>query len=118
VLGSSQVPDGMGVPTHVEDGTPYDSWVRLSEAHRFVPPEPYTETELMQLRSVNVPFSGVPNYWDVSMTDMAVCDTGLKMCRKSLYNHKDEIISKGMVFRTLSELKLFLQDYVVNHHRP
>jgi hypothetical protein len=33
--------------------------------------------ELMQLRSMNVPFNGVLNYRDVSMTDMAVCDTGL-----------------------------------------
>ena len=77
VLGSSHVPDAMGVPTHLEDGTPYDSWVRLSEAQSFMPPEPYTEIELMQLRSVNIPFSGVPNSRDISMTDMAVCDTGL-----------------------------------------
>jgi hypothetical protein len=64
--------------------------------------------ELMQLRSVNVPFRGVPNYMDVSMTDKAVCDTGLQMCRKSLYNHENVILSKGMVFSTMSKLKLFL----------
>ena len=72
----------------------------------------------MQLRSVNVPFRGVLNYRDVSLTDMAVCDTGLQMCRKSLYDHKNEILSKGMVFNTMSELKLFLQDYAVYHHMP
>jgi hypothetical protein len=31
----------------------------------------------MQLRSVNVPYSGVPIYRDISMTDEAVCDTSL-----------------------------------------
>ena len=65
-----------------EDVTPFDSWVRLSEAQQYVPLEPYTVMELMQLRSVNVPFRGVLNYRDVSLTDMAVCDTGLQMCRK------------------------------------
>ena len=63
----------------------------------------------MQLRSMNVPFSGIPNYRDVSMTDMIVYDTGLQMCRTSLYDHKNKILSKGMVFSTMSELKLFLQ---------
>ena len=72
----------------------------------------------MQLRSMNVPFSGVPDYRDVSMTDMAVCDTGLQMCKKSLYGHENEILSKGMTFNTMSDMKLFLQDYVVYHHRP
>ena len=60
------------------DDTPYDSWARISEAQQYVPPPPpYTATELEQLRSMNVPFRGVPNYRDVSMTDMTVCDTGL-----------------------------------------
>jgi hypothetical protein len=62
----------------------------------------------MQLRQGNIPFSGVPNYRDVIMTDMAVCDTSLQMCRQSLYNHENEILSKGMVFNTMSEIKLFL----------
>ena len=66
---------------------------------------------------MNVPFRGVPNYRDVSMTDMAVCDTGLQMCRKSLYDHEKEILSKGMIFNTMSEMKLFPQDYAVYHHR-
>jgi hypothetical protein len=52
------------------------------------------------------------------MIDMAVCDTGLLMCRQSLYNHEDEILWKGMIFNTMSEMKLFLQDYAVYHHRP
>ena len=72
----------------------------------------------MQLRSMNIPFSGVSNYRNVSMMDMVVCDTGLQMCRKSLYDHEKEILSKGMIFNTMSEMKLFLQDYVVYHHRP
>ena len=56
--------------------TPYDSWARISEAQQYIRPPPYTTTELEQLMSMNVPFRGVPNYRDVSMTDMAVCDTG------------------------------------------
>jgi len=39
------------------------------------------------------------------------------MCRKSLYDHENEILSKGMIFNTMSKMKLFLQDYVVYHHR-
>ena len=37
-----------------EDGTPYDSWGRISEAQQYVPPPPYTVIELEQLRSMNV----------------------------------------------------------------
>jgi hypothetical protein len=72
----------------------------------------------MQLRSMNVPFSGVLNYRDVNMTDMVVCDTDLQMCRKSLYDYENVILSEGMIFNTMSEMKLFLQDFVVYHHRP
>jgi hypothetical protein len=39
------------------------------------------------------------------------------MCRKSLYDHENEILSKGMIFNTMSEMKLFLQNYAVYHHR-
>ena len=59
------------------DDTPYDSWGRISEAQQYVPPPPYIVIELEQLRSMNVSFRGVPNYRDVSMMDMAVCDTSL-----------------------------------------
>jgi hypothetical protein len=86
------------------------------ELAKHIPPDPYTTIELMQLRSMNV-LSGVPNYRDVSMMDMVVCDTGLQMCRKSLYDHENVILSKGMIFNTISEMKLFLQDYAVYHHR-
>ena len=84
-----------------EDDTPY-------EAQQYVPPDPYIATELMQLRSMNVPFSDVLNYRDISMTDMAVCDTGLHMCRKSLYDHENVSLEKGMIFNTMLEMKLFL----------
>ena len=100
------------------DDNPYDSWARIREAQQYVPTPPYTAIELEQLRSKNVPFRGVPNYRDVSMTDIAVCDTGLQLCRNSLYNHEKEPLRKGMIFNTMSEMKLFLQDYAVYHHRP
>jgi hypothetical protein len=45
-----------------EGDMPYDLWGRISEAQQYVPPPPYTATELMQLRQGGVPFSGVPNY--------------------------------------------------------
>ena len=59
------------------DDTPYDSWGRINEVQQYVPSPSYTTTELEQLRLMNVPLRGVPNYRDVSMTDMTVCDTGL-----------------------------------------
>jgi hypothetical protein len=52
------------------------------------------------------------------MVHMAVCDIGLQMCAESLYNYEHVILQKGMIFNTMSEMKLFLQDYVVYHHRP
>jgi hypothetical protein len=61
----------------LEDDTPYDSWGRISEAQQYIPPPPYTAIELMQLRQGNIHFSCVPNYRDVNMTYMAVCDIGL-----------------------------------------
>jgi hypothetical protein len=90
------------------DDIPYDLWARISEAQQYVPPPPYIATELERLRSKNVPFRGVPNYRDVSMTDMTVYDTGLQICRNSLYNHETETLRKGMIFNTMSEMKLFL----------
>jgi hypothetical protein len=52
------------------------------------------------------------------MMNIVVCDIGLQMCRKSLYDHENEILSKGIIFNTISEMKLFFQDYDVYHHRP
>jgi hypothetical protein len=87
-----------------KEDTPYDSWGRI-----YVPPPPCTAAELMKMREGNLPFSGVPNYRDVSMAHMTVCDTGLQMCSHSLYNHEDGgILRKGMVFSTMAEMKLFL----------
>jgi hypothetical protein len=102
-----------------DGGAPYfDSWGRISEAQHYVALPPYTEVELMQLSQGGVPLSGGPNYRDVSMVHMAVCDTGLQMCAESLYNHEHVIFQKGMIFNTMSDMKLFLQDYAVYHHRP
>jgi hypothetical protein len=90
-------------------GAPYfDSWGRISEAQHYVAPPPYIEAELMQLSQGSVPLSGGPNYRDVSMVHMVVCDTGLQMCTKSLYNHEHVILQKGMIFNTMSEMRLFL----------
>jgi hypothetical protein len=102
-----------------EGGAPYfDSWGRISEAQHYVAPPPYIEAELMQLSQGGVPLSGGPNYRDVSMIHMVVYDIGLQMCAKSLYNHEHVILQNGMIFNIMSEMKLFLQDYAVYHHRP
>lgn len=100
------------------DDPPRPAWVGMTDAVRYVPPNPYTAHELMQLREAGIPFSDVPNYRDVSMTHMAVCDTGLQLCRESVPRHENLIISKGMIFNTMTEVKLFLEDYAVFHHRP
>jgi hypothetical protein len=96
----------------------YEGWGRVREAQHYVAPPSYTSTELTHLREAGLPFTGVPNYKDVSMSHMAVCDTGLQMCKESLYNHKNVILRKRMLFNTMSEMKLFLRDYAVYHHRP
>jgi hypothetical protein len=82
-------------------------------------PYNYTSNGVRQLRSVNVDVPSVPNtYVDISMNDKAICDIRLSLARKSVYNDpKNKIISKGMAFNILDELQLFLQDYVVKHHR-
>jgi len=100
------------------DGEEYERWGRVREAEHYVAPSSYTSAELTQLREASLPFTGVLNYMDVSMSHMAVCDTGLQIRKESLYNHQNLILMKGMLFNTMSEMKLFLQDYVVYHHRP
>ena len=100
------------------DGEEYEGWGRVRVAEPYVAPPSYTSAELRQLREAGLPFTGVPNYMDVSMSHMVVCDTGLQICKESLYNHENLILRKGMLFNTMSEMKLFLQDYDVYHHRP
>jgi hypothetical protein len=90
------------------DGVEYEGWGRVREAQHYVAPPSYTSAELTQLREAGLPFTGVPNYKHVSISHMAVCDMGLQMCKKSLYNHKNVILKKGMLFNTTSEIKFFL----------
>ena len=106
---------GTGYPG---DGEEYEGWGRVRGAEPYVAPPSYTSAELTQLREAGLPFTGVPNYVDVSMLHMAVCDTGLQIYKESLYNHQNLILRKGMLFNTMSEMKLFLQNYAVYHHRP
>jgi hypothetical protein len=93
---------------YLGDGVEYEGWDMVREAQHYVAPPSYTSAELTQLRKAGLPFTGVPNYKDVSMSHMAVCDTGLQMCKESLYNHKNVILRKGMLFNMMSEMKLFL----------
>lgn len=72
---------------------------------------------MRQLRAVDVP--SILNCMDISMTSKAVCDTRLMLARKSVYDPiKNKIVSKGMIFNTLHELRLFLYHYAVKNHRP
>ena len=50
------------IPTHVEEATMYGSRVRLNKARQYMPLEPYTAIEMMQLRSVNLHVPRVPSY--------------------------------------------------------
>ncbi|KAL6645469.1 hypothetical protein ACP70R_017077 [Stipagrostis hirtigluma subsp. patula] len=77
----------------------------------------FTEEELRSMRAVHVELPKVPLFRDLSRVGDAVCDSGL------LKEHvepdaESETIRKGMRFDSLPQLKLWMQDYSVRHHRP
>lgn len=77
----------------------------------------YTEAKLESMRRVHVEVPAIPTFKDISLTGKAVCDTGLLARDEPPHSEKDEI-RKGMIFDIMEELKLFLQDNSVRHHRP
>ena len=53
----------------------------------------------------------------MSQTTVALSYNGL-MSREEEPDSEESEIKKGTIFDTFLELKLFLQDYAVRHHRP
>jgi len=60
----TQVTLAIGYPG---DGEEYEGWGRVREAEPYIAPPSYTSAELTQLREAGLPFTGVPNYMDVSI---------------------------------------------------
>jgi hypothetical protein len=60
----------------------------------------------------------MPDCWDLSQAQWAVAD-GLRFDDSvSLINHDNVIIWKGIIFKTMEAMKIWLVEYVVFHHRP
>ena len=78
---------------------------------------PLTTEERMQLRAVNVEVPNVPLFEDISLANGLVCDMGLELSEPEP-DGQNELISMGMIFDSLDELKHFMRDYSVRHHRP
>lgn len=73
--------------------------------------------EGMVLRSVMGEVPLVHAFDDVSMSDKAVCANVLKN-RDVIPDPKNDIIRKNMLFPTIEDMKVWLQEYSVRHHHP
>jgi hypothetical protein len=59
----------------------------------------------------------VPDCWDLSQTYSVVAH-GLRLDDSvPLMNHDNVIIWKGIIFKTMDAMKIWLVEYVVFHHR-
>jgi hypothetical protein len=60
----------------------------------------------------------MPDYWYLSQAHRAVVD-GLRFDDNvPLINHDNVIIRKGIIFKTVEAMKIWLAEYAVFHHRP
>jgi hypothetical protein len=60
----------------------------------------------------------MPDCRDLSEADQAVAD-GLQFDDSvPLINHNNVIIRKGIIFKTMEAMKIWLTEYAVFHHRP
>jgi hypothetical protein len=60
----------------------------------------------------------MPNYRDLSQAHRAVAD-GLRFNDSvSLINHDNVIIRKGIIFKTMGMMEIWLTEYAMFHHRP
>jgi hypothetical protein len=75
----------------------------------------FTQTKLRQLKVVHVDVPEVSVFHSVPRK--AYCDSGLHLTEVDP-NSGQLFITKGMQFDNLGELKFFLRDYSVRHHRP
>ncbi|CAL5089712.1 unnamed protein product [Urochloa decumbens] len=76
---------------------------------------PLTPAELRQLQAVHVQVPEVPTFH--SIPSKAYCDSGLRLGYIET-DSTEGLIAKGMIFESIEELKFFLRDYSVRHHRP
>ena len=75
----------------------------------------FTSVELRQLKAVHVDVPTVPIFHSVPRE--GYCDSGLRFASVEP-DSGEQLIEKGMIFDSLEELKFFLSDYSVRHHRP
>jgi hypothetical protein len=59
----------------------------------------------------------VPNYWYLSQTHRVVVDGLWLDDSVPLINHDNVIIRKGIIFKTMDAMKIWLVEYAVFHHR-
>ena len=78
---------------------------------------PLTTEERRQLRAVHVNVRNVSIFEDIRQTNNLICDNSVRIVEPEADSDK-ELISNGMVFYILGELKHWLRDYSVHHHRP
>ncbi|CAL4893559.1 unnamed protein product [Urochloa decumbens] len=76
---------------------------------------PLTSGELRQLEAVHVQVPEVPIFH--SIPSKAYCDSSLRLGSIEA-DSTEEFIAKVMIFDSMDELKFFLRDYSVRHHRP
>ena len=63
----------------------------------------------------------IPLFRDFSLADEAVVDGGTSLvlgARPMSYRDDDDGIVKGLTFQSLVELKVWIKEYAVKHHRP
>jgi len=69
-------------------------------------------------RALGEPGPNVPDSRDLSQTHRVVAD-GIRLDESvPVINHDNVIIRKGIIFKSMEEMKLWLAEYTVFHHRP
>jgi hypothetical protein len=76
---------------------------------------PLSSKELLQLRDVHVSVPSIPLFH--APPKKAYCDSGFRLNTLEP-DSGQELIEKGMTFDSMEDLKFFLRDYSVCHHRP
>jgi hypothetical protein len=60
----------------------------------------------------------MPDYWDLSQAHRVVVDGLWFNDNVFLINHDNVIIQKGIIFKTMETMKIWLVEYTVFHHCP
>nr|CCI55408.1 PH01B015M02.9 [Phyllostachys edulis] len=99
-----------GTTSEVE---PDEEW---SSTEDEAPAPLFSSEEGRVLRSVIGEVPSVHSFDDVSISDKAVCANGLKS-RDGIADLENDVIRKNMLFPTIEDMKVWLQEYSVQHHR-